>query len=125
MSAPAKVTALDQSAVRGGFRFGASEAICLVLMLIAALRTLHHAMWRDELQIFQIAANSPSFSDLISNLRYEPHPALWYLLVWVFTFITTDPIGMQILHIALAIAVWLIIYRWSPFRVSEMVWLFL
>jgi hypothetical protein len=91
---------------------GAAFALLLTLNVV---RVVRHAMWRDELQIFQIAVNSPSLLELFHNLRYEAHGALWDGLVWVITRLTTDPTSMQILHAALAIAVMVLIYRYSAF----------
>ena len=34
------------------------RALFVILLAIDVTRTLRHAMWRDELQIFMIAANS-------------------------------------------------------------------
>ena len=54
------------------------RGLFVFLLAIDVVRTLRHAMWRDELQIFMIAANSATPSQLFYNLKYEPHPALWY-----------------------------------------------
>ena len=91
------------------------RALFVFLVAIDVVRTLRHAMWRDELQIFMIAANSATPSQLFYNLKYEPHPALWYTLVWVVTRFSSDPLRMQLLHIAFAISVWFLVYRYSPF----------
>ena len=82
-------------------------------------------MWGDELEIFMVALYSPSPWSLLLNLKYEPHPALWYLLVWVITRITSDPMWMQVVHSGLAIGVWILIYRWSPFSTVEKILLLL
>src|SRR5262249_7754634 len=83
------------------------------------------AMWRDELEIFMVALYSPSPWSLLLNLPYESHPALWYLLVWVITRLTSDPMWMQVVHSGLAIGVWILIYRWSPFSKVEKILLLL
>lgn len=51
-----------------------------VLALQLAL-TLTHRPWLDEWQALQIALQSPTWPDLLANLRYEGHPALWYGLL--------------------------------------------
>jgi hypothetical protein len=43
----------------------------------------------------------------------------------VITRITTDPVWMQVLHIGLALAVWILVYRWSPFSRLEKILLLL
>ena len=78
---------LDNRAESGTSRAGAIASdlfFCLLLALNLA-RTLRHAMWRDELQIFQMAANSRTLADLLHNLRYETHGVLWDALVWGVT----------------------------------------
>ena len=76
-------------------------------------------MWRDELQSFMLALYSSSPWDLLQQLKYEGHPGLWHALLWMVTRVTSDPLWMQVLHIGLAIGVWVIIYRWSPFSKIE------
>ena len=82
-------------------------------------------MWRDEMDIFVIALGNSSLWNLVSKLKYEHHPALWYALVWLVTRVTTDPMAMQVLHIGLASGVWVIIYVWSPFSRLEKILLLL
>jgi hypothetical protein len=95
------------------------RALLVFLVAINVVRTLRHAMWRDELQIFMIAANSATPAQFFYNLKYEPHPALWYALVWLVTRFSSDPLWMQLLHIGLAIGVWFLVYRCSPFNRLE------
>ena len=97
----------------------ACNALFVLLVVVNVIRTLHHAMWRDELQSFMLALYSSSPWDLLQKLKYEGHPGLWHALLWMVTRVTSDPVWMQVLHIGLAIGVWVIIYRWSPFSKIE------
>jgi len=90
-----------------------------LLVILNVVRTLRHAMWRDEFQAFQIATHSANFSELFHNFRYEGHPGLWYGLLWGMSHISTDPILMQLLHIGIAVGAWLLVYRCSPFTTIE------
>jgi hypothetical protein len=101
------------------------DAVLVFLIIVNVIRTLRHAMWRDELQVFMLAIYSSSPWSLLSKLKYEGHPGLWHMLVWVITRFTADPMWMQVMHIGLAIAVWLIIYWWSPFNRFEKILLLL
>lgn len=94
-------------------------AIFIVLAGIDIIRTFRHAMWRDELQIFMLAQHSTSPVDLFWKLKYEAHPELWHLLVWIITRFTDNPVSMQLLQVVLAICTWLIVYRSAPFERSE------
>ena len=51
-----------------------------ILMFQAAL-VLMHEPWLDEWQSLQLAVQSPSLGQLLSNLRYEGHPPFYYLLL--------------------------------------------
>src|SRR5262249_23324776 len=97
----------------------AINGLFLVLLLVNIVRALRHAMWRDEMGTFQIAIASASLWDLFPKLHYAIHPGLWYSLVWLATCVTSDPTSMAILHTVIAIAVWVIIFKWSPFETVE------
>ena len=90
-----------------------------LLVVYNAFRLLHHDMWRDELQAFMLAAASATPLELFAKLKYEGHPGLWHLLLWVITRFTSDPIWMQVAHLMIALGIWLLIWRLSPFRPLE------
>jgi hypothetical protein len=97
----------------GRGRFAA--AVTIGFLAVAGLGILRHEMWRDEMQAWMLAANSGSLAELIHNLRYEGHPALWHLLVFALSRFTRHPQAMQLLHLAIAAAgVWLFA-SWAPF----------
>lgn len=97
----------------------AGDALLLILIAVNVARTLRHAMWRDELQIFQSTTSNASHWELFRHLKYEARGGLWDSMVWLLTRFTADPASMQVLHAVLAIGVWLVIYRWSPFTRTE------
>ena len=107
------------------FRSATAFAVFLLLATINAIRTLRHEMWHDELQAFMLAAGSPTLVDLFHNLKYEGHPGLWHALLWIVTRFTTDPIAMQVLHLAIALVIWILIFTISPFTIGEKVLLVL
>ncbi len=84
-----------------------------------AIRLLRHAMWRDEIHAFSIAAASASPLELLHVLRYEAHPGLWYGLLWLLTRVTADPHAMQWLQLAIGLATWWIVVRYAPFTAIE------
>lgn len=97
----------------------AAGILFLGLAIFEIVRTLRHAMWRDELQAFMLASNSATLTELFGNLKYEGHPALWHLLLWGISAWTADPFAMQVLHAAIAVSIWLLIYFFSPFSILE------
>jgi hypothetical protein len=72
-------------------------------------------MWFDELQAWNIARASGSPFAVLTNLRYEGHPALWYLLLYGFTSVTTDPRAMQVLELVVLAATFAVLLFRSPF----------
>lgn len=90
-----------------------------VLVIYNTIRLFRHAMWRDELQAFTLTAAANTPLDLFAKLGYEGHPGLWYLLLWVITRFTGDPFFMQVAHLLIALGVWVLIWRLSPFRPIE------
>src|SRR5581483_5638410 len=80
--------------------------VLTAIFLTAALLDMsRHAMWRDETRAWQIALASPTIAALHANLRYEGVPLLWYLILWVLTKITVNPIAMQLAHVVIAAGV--------------------
>ncbi len=90
-----------------------------LFFLLSFVGILHHEMWRDEYQARLITLNSHSLSEIFHNIRYEGHPVLWFLLLYVLKFISTSEFAMQILHIIIATASVLIIFRYSPFSLLQ------
>lgn len=78
--------------------------------LLLAIVTARHQLWSDEMDVWLIARDNPSLVDLFHSLRYEGHPALWYLLLSVVARISWNPLGMQIVNYVFAVTeAWLIL----------------
>ncbi len=75
----------------------------------------HHELWRDEVQAWLLARDSASVPELLANMKYEGHPALWHLLLLPLTRIFATPVAMQVLHLLLATATVYLFVRWAPF----------
>ena len=86
---------------------------------IELVNTVHHIMWRDELQVWMIARHSHSIAELISLKRYEGHPDAWFLLVYLITKVTAHPLWMQVVHVLVASATAFVIARYSPFTRAQ------
>ncbi|MFL6192653.1 MAG: hypothetical protein ACJ75H_00670 [Thermoanaerobaculia bacterium] len=97
----------------GRNRFAA--AVTLAFAVLGGIGLARHEMWRDEMQAWLIPAGSASLGDLIHNLRYEGHPALWHILLWFVTRVTTRPEAMQVLHLAISAAAVFLFARNAPF----------
>jgi hypothetical protein len=91
----------------------------IALAVFNSVRLFRHPMWSDEMQDFLLAAGSSSPLDLFLKLKYEGHAGLWHLLLWVVTRFTSDPVWMQALHLAIALGIWVLIWRLAPFGKLE------
>ena len=97
------------------------DGLFVILTAIGVVRSLTHAMWRDELEVFMLAQGHASLFELFRALDYTGHPGLWPTLVWLIVQATADPVWMQVAHTVLAVAASVIVYRWAPFSKAEKV----
>src|ERR1043165_8304564 len=87
--------------------------------VLLATTLWRHEMWRDELQAWNIATTSASLSDLFHNFRYEGHPSLWFIILWLLSKVSHTPEMMQLINFVFAaITAWLILFR-SPFSTLQ------
>ena len=65
-----------------------SRIICIGLFVVYAVLTLigafRHELWFDEAQAWTIARDN-DLKGLFEQLRYEGHPPLWYMILFVFS----------------------------------------
>ena len=86
-----------------------------IFFILGSIGILNHAMWRDEINVWLIARDSASIMELFSNIKYEGHPGLWYICLYLLNQITHNPVIMQIFHLLLATGVIYIFVKLSPF----------
>ncbi len=84
-------------------------------VLLALIKILRHVLWRDELRAWMICRESVSLPGLLEALRFEGHPALWYLILYPLSRLTRDPIAMQLAHLFIAAAAVGVVARFAPF----------
>jgi len=90
-------------------------AAVLGFFFLGLLLLLRHEMWQDEWQAWLIVRESHSLPDLFRNLRYEGHPGLWHLGLFLVSRVTLNPLGMQLLHLLVATSTVYIFLKYSPF----------
>jgi len=83
--------------------------------VLLAVGLAYHALWRDELQGWAIARHSETPWELLHNLRYEGHPPLWYLVLWLPARITSSTVALQGLQWATATSTVFLFARFAPF----------
>lgn len=94
---------------------GFSGLLFFIFFCLGFIGILNHAMWRDELNPWLIARDSNSLVELFQNIKYEGHPGLWYICLYLLNQFTHNPIAMQIIHLILATSFIYIFLRFSPF----------
>lgn len=81
-----------------------------IFATLLALVTCRHEMWSDEVQAWLISRDSHSILSMIRDLRYEGHPALWYLVLYLPAHLWPNPAVMQVINFLIAVALaWLIL----------------
>ncbi len=92
-----------------------TNLLVLIFFCLGLIGILNHAMWRDELNVWLIARDSTSLFDLFGNIKYEGHPGLWYICLYVLNQFSSNPVLMQIFHLLLATGLVYLFVRCSPF----------
>jgi hypothetical protein len=72
-------------------------------------------MWRDELQTWMLARHSNSISQLISLKKYEGHPDAWFVVVYLVTRLTNNPLAMKVVHLLIATVTVYVVTGYSSF----------
>lgn len=86
---------------------------------------LNHEPWRDEMQAWLLARDSASPLELWRNTRYEGHPLLWHLLLWLLSRWSQTPLTMQLAHGAVAVLTAGVFLAFAPFpRWLRVLWVF-
>ena len=80
-----------------------------------AVVTPWHEPWSDEAQAWLLARDLSIPQLLFHNLRYESHPALWYLILWVPSHLHLNYAVLGWISAAIAAAGIYVLLRLSPF----------
>ncbi len=91
------------------------QSLIAIFFSLGLIGILRHSMWRDEINVWLIARDSSSVMELFQNIKYEGHPGLWYICLYILNLLTSNPIAMQFFHLAIATAVITIFLYFSPF----------
>ncbi len=87
-----------------------------LFLLTGIFLLLHHEMWRDELQTWLLATDSHSLKELYQNTRYEEHPMLWFVFVYLISLFSNNPESIQWLHLFIATSTVFLFLKYSPFK---------
>lgn len=87
----------------------------ILYAIIIAVGLFKHELWGDELQSWNLAKGSTDFSNLLSTIRYEGHPPIWYTLLWGLSKFTHEVFYIKYLHFAIALGMASAVLFLSPF----------
>lgn len=87
----------------------------LLFLLFGLTGICHHELWQDEAHHFLLGRDSISISDLLYNARYDGHPLLWNILIFLITRISQEVIYMQLLHVGITLLAAFLFLNYAPF----------
>ncbi len=90
-----------------------------VFAILSIIGILHHEVWLDEAHHWLLARDSSTLKELFENARYEGHPLLWNILLFICTRFFTDVIAMQIINVIISVAAVFLFLSHAPFTKLE------
>ena len=87
----------------------------LAFVVFGSVLLFNHEMWRDEMRAWFHAKDAISLASLYHSSSYDGHPYLWYIVLYIITRFTTQPVAMQICHLILAAGAVYVFLKYSPF----------
>jgi len=105
---------------RAGFAERRADLIVCALLLalwlaVVIFTTTRHEYWRDEVRAWSLARAAQSPVDLFHLIRYEGHPALWYLILYIGHAIADSRLVLPVASVAIAGAAITVFMLRSPF----------
>ena len=79
-----------------------------------------HVMWRDEINVWGLVTQSHSVLEVLARVRYEGHPAFWYLVCYAASLISHQLIMMKVVQGVIATAIVLVLAWTGPFKRHEL-----
>jgi hypothetical protein len=94
-------------------------ALIAMFTVLSIIGIRNHEIWLDEAHHWLLARDSTSIIDLYNNMRYEGHPMLWNLILFVFTRFSINAMGMQIINIIISICAVALFVFYAPFNKTQ------
>lgn len=91
------------------------HVIWLLYAILLGLGLAHHEIWMDEAHHWLVPRDSDTIWEMLGSLRYEGHPGLWNIFLYLATFLSKQVWIMQLLHGILATSTIYLIAVQSPF----------
>ncbi len=100
--------------IRSKSFWGSLFVLALWLALVIFLAT-HHEFRRDEVRALSLARAAHWPWELFALTRYDGHPILWYVALYIGLCISSSPLVLPIVSIAFAFVAVAIVLRYAPF----------
>ena len=96
----------------------------LIGILLSVIKFQYHELWKDEWQVWMLARDQ-TWSELLTNLYFEGHPALWYLYIKIWTFFSSSlDLAYQSVILQVAHLILVVIFLWIYFiKLKLPIWL--
>jgi hypothetical protein len=91
-----------------------SLVLTFVFFCLGIFGILHHELWLDEAHHFLLARDSSTISELAFNARYDGHPLLWNMVLFVITRFSHDPLWMQVTNVLIMSMAVFVFLRSAP-----------
>lgn len=99
-----------------GFRLTLTVLLTLAVWLgIVIYTAAHHEFWRDEVRALTLAREAASPFDLYALARYDGHPVLWFLLLYIGSMLSPSPLILPVISIAVSFAAMALWMTKAPF----------
>lgn len=98
-------------------------AVFIIYVVLFCFAMYRHELWGDEYHSWNIAKASKNVWELLSNIRYEGHPPLWYLILFTISKFTHNLGGIQAVHLCIAIVAVFILLLHSDIPVANRIWM--
>jgi hypothetical protein len=79
------------------------------------LLSVYHELWRDEVRALSVAIDAPSWAAMLSDLRHEGHPSLWYVVLRAGYALTGSNLVLPAAAMVIAALAAYLILRYAPF----------
>lgn len=92
--------------------------ILLSYLLLTIAMIFFHEPWRDELQALSIVKTSNSFYDIFEVTKYEGHPSLWFIILYIIQLFSNSILLVQFAHLSIIFCGIVIFLKKAPLNIK-------
>lgn len=107
---------LDARLLKTNQRLWFAWAVTVLFLVLAGGAASRHEFWRDEMQAWLIARDTPGVAAMLEQAHYEGAPPLWHLMLRPLALVTHRPEAVQALTWVLGGATVFLLCFYAPFN---------